>query len=184
MKFIKLFILLTMFGVIVPTTHAAIDGKTYPGAMCKQIAGNDRVLRLADGGIYNNHDAEVRILCPIVHDDLTNYKPWLRKRIKAYIDYAKVNAVDNNDLHPVHCEFIISTLRSHEVNSNYEIVDFPSSSETTGASYDVQHIISHENIVISDNTQLVLACALPPAQQEGNIKRRSGIVSYRIHEKH
>jgi hypothetical protein len=47
----------------------AVDGKTYPGMMCRTAPGSAGSYQLHFGTVYNNSStSELSLICPVVHD--------------------------------------------------------------------------------------------------------------------
>lgn len=172
----RLTIVMALLGFFSSVSQAGTDGKTYPGAMCKQVNTQKlTVVRGAGGGIYNDSLNTTKVVCPVVHDDLTRRST---RKIYAMIDLARVNVVDNNSESDKDVKCKIFSRSGYYFSRN-----FPPS---IGASPDTQSldmIYKNHPLWTSDDKSVEIECDLPPTQLVGRNKRRSGILSYRIYEK-
>lgn len=180
----RLTILIALLGSFSTLSQADTDGKTYPGAMCRQVNTQQlSVIRDSGGGIFNDSFSTTKVVCPVIHDDLTRKN--IRK-IYAMIDFARVNVVDNNSGSgkDVKCKINSNRIRKGLTDFNFRFVrEFDLSIGASPETQSLDMIYKHHPLWTYDSHSVEIECNLPPAQLAGRNKRRSGIRSYRIYEK-
>lgn len=161
----RLFTLAGLLAVLIATPSMAIDGKTYPGAMCQPRSPESNFVRR--GSYINPNTEDISVICPVVRDTVGS----------TFLLRADVYVLDRSTRANFTCTFYsdsfngvtvaTSTNTSGGNSTQVKRIELRGSNGATGAS-----------LAAPDSGYYFIECKIPGIEN-GNA---SSIVSYRVHE--